>query len=280
MATSPPHFIEPEGEFAVDYRSHNGAIILGQDEWSFRTMWTSAADGSIHAYNDGGSEVAVAPDAYAIEDVTPELFSRADFTSRVRTPMVGEVVLWINPNGYVAAIYLSRVTVRPESKSGTVLKARYRILTDRSRDFSRRQDFAVSALNSAAGTALRSFINLPNVVDPAYEEIGIGHNNPPDESKLNRDDYEYVAEQLRSSINYKGSEADLKELIASVEEAAEGIGKAIEYRFGLAREGFYRQMGAMGAIVVAGLALWMTFYGDLNSVGIALKALGSHLFGW
>jgi hypothetical protein len=93
MADGPPTFTEPTGTFSVDYRDHDGTIVLGEGDWRFATKWNTAGNGSIHAYRNGGPRVAVAPGVSAIEEVNADVFSRANFTSRVRTPHVGEVVL-------------------------------------------------------------------------------------------------------------------------------------------------------------------------------------------
>ncbi len=103
-----PVFPDAAGTFAVDYRNYDGTITLGQGDWLFVTKWSTAGNGSIHAYRDGGSQVAVAQKVSSIEQVTAEVFSQANFTSRTRTPRVGEVVLWLNSKGFAAAVEIMK----------------------------------------------------------------------------------------------------------------------------------------------------------------------------
>jgi hypothetical protein len=76
-------FPEAEGEISVDYRNNDGTIILGSREWAFSTKWSTAGNGSIHAYRDGGPRVAVAPGVSSIDQVSAEVFQQANFSSRV-----------------------------------------------------------------------------------------------------------------------------------------------------------------------------------------------------
>ncbi len=275
-----PRFPASEGEFAVDYRSYDGNIVLGDGEWAFQTRWSTAGTGSIHAYRDGGPSVAVARGAKAIEAVTAKVFADSDFTSRNRTPRNGEIVLWENRNGYVAAVQILRVVVTTESEAGTELRARYRILTDKSRDFSKANEHEVVVLEAAIADALRAFDGLQDVPELDAIAPGIGHNNPPEDARLHKDDFAIVAEELRRALAQPKDENRLKQLQETVGAAASRIGAALAKRYAWTEEGYFNQLGGLAAIASVALGGWAVFHGSLHGISVAASALGKTLFGW
>lgn len=275
-----PRFPASEGEFAVDYRSYDGNIVLGDGEWTFQTRWSTAGSGSIHAYRDGGPRVAVARGTKEIEAVTAKIFADADFTSRNRTPRNGEVVLWENQNGYAAAVQILGVVVTAESEAGTELKARYRILTDKSRDFSKANEPEVVVLEAAIIDALRAFDDLRDLPDLEAIVPGIGHNNPPENARLHKDDFAAVAEELRRALAEPRDESRLKQLEEVVGVAGARIGAALAKRYAWAEEGYFNQLGGLVAITTVALGGWAVFHGSLHGISVAAAALSKVLFGW
>lgn len=276
-----PRFPTAEGSFSVDYRSHNGIIVLGSAEWEFPTKWSTAGNGSIHIYNDKGPRVAVAPLAGRIEEVTAAVFSRADFTSSTRTPRVGEVTLLLNPNGYAAAIEIQRVTISPESRPGTELKGRFRILTDKSRDFTAKIESAQTEILIAAQDALATLEGLGPKQEQQPSTPGIGHNSPPKDAALTRDEYDELRttlQRLSESASESLTDAGLKASEQSVALVSSKIKGWLSERFKLVSEGFYRQFGSAAALSL--IALWVKFAGQLETVLEAIKAAGRALFGW
>lgn len=275
-----PHFYAPEGEFEIDYRSYDGLVGLGSKDWTFWTKWSTAAHGSIHTYSDAGTIVAVAPDTYEISGVTPQVFEAADFSSRSRTPHTGEVVLLQNAAGFAAAVLVLDAIVARESRPGAALRARYRILTDGGRDFSQPGEPTVQSLTAAIGAALTAYDALKDVPDPPMADGWIGHNGPPDDAKLSKEDLARVADELRRTLERPTDEAQLKALREAAGEASTYIAAAIAKRYAWIQEGFYRQVGAMGAVVLAALGVWVAFHGTMLGVDEALAAVGNKLFGW
>ena len=280
MSGGPYAFPESEGQISVDYRNNDGTIILGNGDWLFATKWSTAGDGSIHAYRDGAPRVAVAPGVNRIDQVTANVFGQANFTSRVRTPRVGEVVLWFNERDYAAAMQIESVTAAPESSTNALLIAKYRILIDKTRDFSTPGDPLVAEFQRAARETLSTFDALSDIPDPPQAEIGIGHNNPPPEARLVKDDFAAIAVELREAAADATNETRLRTIIDLLQSNVDRIGVAVESRLRIVREGFYRQLGAMAAIVSTGLILWLAFYGNLQSLAVAAQALAAHLFGF
>ena len=275
----PPVYAEQAGTFAVDYRNYDGLINLGQGDWLFTTKWSTAGNGSIYALRDGGSQVAVAQNISSIEQVTDDVFNEANFTSRVRHPRTGEVVLWLNPKGFAAAVEVKKVTVTAESKSGTVLEGRYRILVDGTRNFSSSSSSDAEALKQLINESLGTFDTLVDLNLNANDEteIGIGHNRPPTDFILKKDDFLPVAAELKDLSDSPISEGALKKINEIVATALRRISAVIARRFQLVEEGFFRQIGATSTLALVG---WLTLTGKLEKIEQTVKALGASLFGW
>lgn len=277
--SSPPAFKHPEGDFSVDYRNHNGRIVLGIDDWSFETYWSTGGAGVIHVMNDppGIRGVAVAGGIKKISEVTDAVFASANFTSRSRTPRTGQVVLFENVQGYAAALELLNVTITPEGEAGTELTVRYKILTDKSRDFSHPQDHVYENIRASAESALEALENLQPGAPIEYKAIGIGHNNPPDDCAL--DYFEHA--ELTGSIATLAKESKLRAITsATLEKAREtvskGVAKITKWLSGRAKlieEGFFRQIGSSLAIVVTGLTAWAVVAGKLDGLLSAITTL-------
>jgi hypothetical protein len=76
----------------------------------FESMWGSASNTRIHCYNDYLSGIAVAPigaDFGSLGDV-----SKLDFTSRVRSPVVGQFVILKNTKGFLPYYSLCQFAIR------------------------------------------------------------------------------------------------------------------------------------------------------------------------
>jgi len=82
------------GTVTFDYSNNNGRYILGAGDMAFETAWSTASNSMIHAYSDPPSirSIALAQDVHEIESVLDG--SRYDYSSRVRSPGIGEIVIW------------------------------------------------------------------------------------------------------------------------------------------------------------------------------------------
>lgn len=91
------------GEVTFDYSNNNGKYIFGAGDMAFETAWSRASNKSIHAYTDPPSirSVALAISVKEIIEITDA--SCFDPSSRVRSPRVGEIVVWQNTAGYFLA---------------------------------------------------------------------------------------------------------------------------------------------------------------------------------
>lgn len=124
------------GRATFDYTSFNGRYRIGKPPFEFETHWSKASNILIHCYSDSTNlrGIALAPKGKSIEQVADT--KTLDFTSRVRTPEIGRVVILQNALGYFAA--LTVVSIKDDSRGDPVneLVFDYVILTDVSDRFS------------------------------------------------------------------------------------------------------------------------------------------------
>lgn len=83
---------ENSGCFCFDYSNNNGEYTIGNGRNLFVTKWSKASDTSIHAYADGNGIVGLARIKAPI-DLQTALLSPCDFSSRTRTPQIGDVII-------------------------------------------------------------------------------------------------------------------------------------------------------------------------------------------
>ena len=131
----PPRMTSPTGEVVFDYSSYNGRYIIGREQLEFETMWTKASDTSIHVYNDPRSinGVALAPKSPYIRDVVNA--ESLDYTSRARTPRVGQIVVMRNIHGFYAALHVLGIKDDSRRDDRDELRFRYAIQANGSDSF-------------------------------------------------------------------------------------------------------------------------------------------------
>ena len=92
-------------EVAFDDSDFDGRYVIGNGFREFETKWSKASNRSIRIYNDPSSiyGVALAPKDWTdFGQVTTA--ASLNYTSRSRTPRVGQLVVLRNQNGFYAAI--------------------------------------------------------------------------------------------------------------------------------------------------------------------------------
>ena len=117
----PSETIDPEyhssalrGTVKFDYSNNDHRFAIGEGHWFFETRWSKASNRSIHAFTDSPSIAALAlardvEEIGGIEDI--EAF---DFSSRVRTPLLGQIVIWQNINDVYAATKI--ISIKDDSR--------------------------------------------------------------------------------------------------------------------------------------------------------------------
>ncbi len=131
----PPRMTSLTGEAVFDYSSHNGCYVIGHGELEFETNWSKASDKDIYICNDPLSinGVALARGCTSIAQV-PNAES-LDYTSRIRTPKCGEIVVLRNVNGFYAAVHVMKIKDDTRGDDKDELRFRYAIQADGSDDF-------------------------------------------------------------------------------------------------------------------------------------------------
>ena len=125
-----PRMTSPVGEVAFNYSNFNGRFIIGAGTSEFETKWTKASNKSIYIYNDPDSinGVALAAAASSIHKVARA--AELDYTSRVRTPVIGQVVVLRNCEGFYAAIQITAIKDDTRGDDCDELRFRYAIQTE------------------------------------------------------------------------------------------------------------------------------------------------------
>lgn len=131
----PPASGALSGEVTFDYAAHDGRYVIGTGATAFETRWSKASDTSIHLLNDPPSihGVAIARGASDFAEITDA--SAYDFTSRSRTPRIGEIAVLRNTNGFFAAVQILQVEDDSRGATSDALTIRYTILPDGSNNF-------------------------------------------------------------------------------------------------------------------------------------------------
>ncbi len=124
------------GEARFDHLSHNGRFRIGEGAYMFETMWSRAGGSSVHCLNDPPSVRGVALASRRAKLADLKDVAALDFTSRVRTPVEGQIVILQNVNGFYAAVEVIDVKDEGHGDVENQLFFRYWILTDGSTNFS------------------------------------------------------------------------------------------------------------------------------------------------
>jgi hypothetical protein len=119
ISFGPERYVSPalSGTVVFDYSNNNGRYVVGAGDMAFETAWAGASSTSIHAYTDPPSirSVALALGVSNITDITDAALY--DTSSRVRSPSLGEIVVWQNTAGYFLATKIERLQYRRPGRS-------------------------------------------------------------------------------------------------------------------------------------------------------------------
>lgn len=123
-----------EGVIEFDYSNDDGRYLIGHGKNEFLTNWSGAGRTSIHSYTDG-TNISVALAAPRITLAELSNAESLDFSSRVRTPKLGEILILENHHCRYAAIKVIELKSRSHRDDFDFAKMRYWILDDGSSDF-------------------------------------------------------------------------------------------------------------------------------------------------
>jgi hypothetical protein len=109
---------------------------MGSGNSEFLTRWSKAGNTSIHCYSDRTNLVlAVAPFGTALSAISDA--SLLDFTSRVRTPRVGQIVVFENHAARFAAARITKIEDDTRGASRDWIEFDFWILDKEGDDFSK-----------------------------------------------------------------------------------------------------------------------------------------------
>ncbi len=137
LSFSKERYVSPAltGSVVFDLSNNNGRYIIGAGDMAFETSWSTGGHSTVHAYNDPHSirTVAIAVGARAISDIRSA--STYDTSSRSRSPMLGEIVIWQNTTGYYAATQVHSLKVRGDGQQSDEIQFAYAIAPNKSESF-------------------------------------------------------------------------------------------------------------------------------------------------
>ena len=194
----PPRTTSLAGVVRFDYSHHNGLYLIGRDHLEFETKWTGASNVSIHIYNDPPSIEGIAlglSEWTAIPQVTNA--SSLNYTSRVRRPRIGQIVLLRNRDGFYAALQVLQIKDDSRGDDHNELRFQYVIQADGSDDFTDIRDQVRSHNHDDRGT--------PPVAHSAHSVVEDGH--PAQAPRLRAADFEHSLDF--SSVIFEGTKYSL-----------------------------------------------------------------------
>lgn len=132
-----PHDSNLAGEVTFNYSSHDGRYSIGNGNFLFETKWSKASNRNIHCYNDMASISGVAIIPKGSESDLLQDVSKCDFTSRSRSPGIGQFVVYQNVPGFFALLRIESIKDSSRGDIADELRFRYWIRNDGRSDFSK-----------------------------------------------------------------------------------------------------------------------------------------------
>jgi len=123
------------GVVVFDYSNNNGHYVVGAGDMAFETAWSAGSNTAIHAYTDPPSigSVALVSNVNSISEIVDA--RQYDTSSRVRTPRLGEIVVWQNTAGYYLATRIDKLQSRSHGCAKDEITFTYVIAPNKSWSF-------------------------------------------------------------------------------------------------------------------------------------------------
>lgn len=124
-----------EGIVTFDYSNNNGKYFIGDAELMFELAFSKASNFSIHLYNDPQSikSVAIVKDTDSIKSIKDA--RNYDSSSRVRSPIINQIAIIQNINGFYAAIKILSIKDDTRGPLNDEVSFEYIIQTNGTPDF-------------------------------------------------------------------------------------------------------------------------------------------------
>lgn len=117
--------LNTEGATAFNFKNNSGLFVIGSGEYEFVTAWSAAGADSVHAYSDKVKMIGYRDGVN--EFPSPESLESFDYTSRVRTVGIGEVLVWMNAYRNFATTLITDIKVKSRGASEDILAFSYKI---------------------------------------------------------------------------------------------------------------------------------------------------------
>lgn len=136
---TPPRTPGLFGTATFDFSAYNGRHIIGEGKNQFDTMWTDCGPNNLYIYNDPTNirGVAVVEGKRSFDDI--EDASAFDFTSRSRSPSVGQVIVLQNTFDRYALVKIIDLKVKSRGADRDEVTIEYVINEDGSKSFQRQR---------------------------------------------------------------------------------------------------------------------------------------------
>lgn len=114
ISFGPERYVSPAlaGVVTFDHSNNNGRYVVGAGDMAFETAWSRGSNSVVYAYTDPPSIISVAL-AFGVAEISQiDDASLYDTSSRVRTPTIGQIVVWQNTAGYYLATRVEQLRSR------------------------------------------------------------------------------------------------------------------------------------------------------------------------
>lgn len=110
------HSLGMRGAVSFNYTNNSGMFTIGSGEYEFITKWSECGHNSIYAYRDEVSAIGYKLGRTAYPNLCE--IQTFDFSSRVRTVYVGEVIIWMNKFDRFAATKITDISRAGQNIAG------------------------------------------------------------------------------------------------------------------------------------------------------------------
>lgn len=267
----PPAFPESVGEAEFNYSNYDGRAVIGEGQTAFETRWSNASNSSINVYNDPSEirGIAIAPEATSPEEVTVASIAGLDFSSRIRKPREGQVVVFENTAGRYLAVQIVDVFATSHGDNEDRLVLRYAVVP------TNEKAAQLAEVVNLAKTAEDSLLSLrPDATSSELRNGGIGHNNPPELTPIETDEFDEAIDALRAIRREAAQDTPDKAEIVRSKNKISTVAKKIVIWVGqkcdLAAEEFARQIGKTLGDAKFLAAAWLALSGRLDQLLAAI----------
>lgn len=272
VVVGPTHLPEAAGAFEVNFRGPNGRVQLGSGDWLFETVWRASWSEVVCTLDLPFNLWAGLIKGLRLEEVDAARVDQLRFEWAQLHVDAGDVIIGRNSGGYYLGMVVEEIVRHHGSRAGSWARVRYRILPDRSRDFTLRPPTRRDTLLAALEAAVHSLEEAP--VAAEQPRAGIGHNAPPPEAALTSEALESVRETLADlRAAARVDPPDIQVLERGQELLRSVIARLVAWtsdRLGEVQSGFFNQIGAALATL---LAVHLALTGKLAAVVEAIGAL-------